>query len=133
MRWVLIIMSALLVLSIFSRLDHYVPGQEDNPALAKAALCGVAEPTHTAVIDHAIGSGLIVSATRPSDRVYVLTVENDLWQEQEVSAQEVLAIAGWCRVAGGDGRAVASVIGIKGKNELAHVVDGEFTVVEPRY
>ena len=130
-RWMLVLLAFMGIMSIISRQFHYVPGQEDNPALAKAALCGVANDVHAAMIRRSIEAGLVTTAeTRPPpDRVYVLNVDEALWAEEPIESKELLAIAGWCQVAGEDGHAVASVLGSDSRNELATVVDGEFAAM----
>ncbi len=133
MRWVYLILAVVLVLSLFGRLFHYVPGQEDNPSLAKAALCGAAQSMHKALIKRSTEVGMVVESGIGDSGTYVFTVNDALWAKEPVTSKELLAIAGWCRVAGEDGRATALVIGNNAKNDLASVVEGEFSEVESQF
>ena len=127
MRWVYLILGVLVLLSILGRLFHYVPGQEDNPSLAKAALCGAAASMHKALIGKSKELGVVLESGIDESGTYVFTVDEAMWTKEPVTAKELIAIAGWCQVAGEHGRAVALVISNRGKNDLASVVDGEFT------
>jgi len=131
MRWAFIILGVMILVSVVGRLHHYVPGQEDKPALAKAAMCGVAEGIHEAMIERARETGLVVASGARDASTYSLEVDEAMWQREPVESKELIAIAGWCQVAGDDGRAVAVVIGNTGKNELASVIEGEFAERAP--
>lgn len=131
MRWAFIILGVMILVSVVGRLHHYVPGQEENPALAKAAMCGVAESIHEAMIERVRETGLVVKSGARDASTYSFEVNEAMWQSEPIESKELIAIAGWCQVAGDDGRAVAVVIGNTGKNELASVIEGEFAERAP--
>ena len=133
MRWIYLILGVLVLLSVLGRLFHYVPGQEENPSLAKASLCASAAHMHKALIGRSKETGMVIESGVDESGTYVFTVDDALWAKEAVTTKELLAIAGWCQVAGEHGRAVALVIGNRGKDDLASVVDGEFTESQSRY
>jgi hypothetical protein len=117
----------VVILAVASNLHQRIPGQENNPALAKASLCEVAKSVHTAFIDAAQETGLIRTSGNESERVFAMEVDAAQWNELPIESKELLAIAGWCRVAGEDGRGVSLIIDADSRNELAAVAEGEFS------
>jgi hypothetical protein len=130
MRWVLVLLTVMLGLSIVSSIYNYIPGQEDNPSLAKARLCTGAKNTFQILIKDQGEAGLVTHTEVSSKRIYTMNVDETLWAEEPIELKEGLAIAAWCQVAGDDGRAVAKIIGEQTRKELASVIEGEFAVSE---
>lgn len=127
-HWGIVIGAVIVALWLSGALHRYVPGQEDNPALAKASLCGVASSMHLGIIDAARETGLIRENGINEDGIYVFTVDEALWAEQPIESKELLAIAGWCQVTTKDGKGIAVVVGARDSEEFAEVVDGVFSV-----
>ena len=127
-RWLITIAVIIGLLWLIGGINRYVPGQEDQPSLAKASLCDVASNIHTAYIDAAREYGLVQEAGVNTDGLYVIVVDEAMWAAEPIESQEVLAIAGWCQVTTPERIGIASVVGAMSRNELASVVEGEFRV-----
>lgn len=115
--------AAALVVWIFgSNQDVTSP----KAARDKAYLCSLASDLHASLIESLREEGLIQKASVGDDGAYVFVVDETSWLELQIDQKELLGIAGWCRVATEQGEGVALVIGQRGRNQLASVVNGHF-------
>ena len=81
---------------------------------------------HQGILAAAREDGMIDGFEVTGDRLFTIEVDAARWRTEPIESRELLAIAGWCQVAGEDGHGVALVIDGASGNEVGTVVDGEF-------
>ena len=131
MRPIFLILSIFLIISFLSSLfGEKVPGQKENPGVAKIRLCDSATFFHDNFLSKYLESGILKSHKKSSvNNTYNFYVDVEKWDNEMLASQEVLGIIGYCRSATKDGIGEVYIYDHENENILAKVVDGNYTIV----
>jgi len=128
MRTIFLMLSIFLILSFLSSLfGEKVPGQKDNPAIAKIRLCDSASAFHDNFLNTYLEKGIVKNHKRSATKnAYNFYVDIKKWDNEMLASQEVLGIVGYCKSATSDGVGEVYIYNHENENILAKVVNGNF-------